>query len=124
MKFVSFLFTYFHLLFTVLTDLCTVLWLDFNLPSRKTVLGLVSYLACVCVELPRPRKRLTELMLKTLRVDDMRQKANKQWGFRFLRSPVKVLSDADGRKVTGIRLVVNKLEVRISEGSTNTHFLF
>lgn len=54
-------------------------------------------------------------MLKMVKVDDGRQKANKQWGFRFLRSPVEVLPDADGKRVTGIRLAVNKLEVRIYE---------
>lgn len=66
-----------------------------------------------CVDLPRPRKRLTELILKTVKGDEGRRKANKQWGFRFLRSPVEVLPDADGTKVAGIRLAVNKLEVRI-----------
>lgn len=55
-----------------------------------------------------------ELILKTVKMDDGGQKAYKQWGFRFFRSPVEVLPDANGKKVTGIRLVVNKLEVSIS----------
>lgn len=75
--------------------------------------GLLTLLVFVCVDLPRPRKRLTELMLKAVKVDEG-HKANKQWGFRFLRSPLEVLSDAQGKTVTGIRLVVNKLEVKLS----------
>uniref|UniRef100_A0AAY5EEW3 Uncharacterized protein n=1 Tax=Electrophorus electricus TaxID=8005 RepID=A0AAY5EEW3_ELEEL len=61
-------------------------------------------------DLPRPRKRLTELMIKTLKMEDGGQEVSKQWGFRFLRSPVKVLPGADGKRVAGIRLAVNKLE--------------
>ncbi|KAL1264797.1 hypothetical protein QQF64_005152 [Cirrhinus molitorella] len=60
-------------------------------------------------DLPRPRKRLTELMMKAVKEkgDD---KVEKCWGFRFFRSPVEVLAGADGKRATGIRLALNKLE--------------
>ncbi|KAK7135087.1 hypothetical protein R3I93_018252 [Phoxinus phoxinus] len=60
-------------------------------------------------DLPRPRKRLTELMMKAVKEgrDDKDQKC---WGFRFFRSPVEVIAGADGRTATGIRLALNKLE--------------
>ncbi|XP_074518607.1 NADPH:adrenodoxin oxidoreductase, mitochondrial [Halichoeres trimaculatus] len=67
-------------------------------------------------DLPRPRKRLTELMLKTAleipgeKEQERRTKASRIWGFRFFRSPVEILSDSDQKKTSGIRLAVNKLE--------------
>uniref|UniRef100_A0A8C2CII0 NADPH:adrenodoxin oxidoreductase, mitochondrial n=1 Tax=Cyprinus carpio TaxID=7962 RepID=A0A8C2CII0_CYPCA len=56
-----------------------------------------------------PRKRLTELMMKAAKEggDD---KAEKCWGFRFFRNPVEVIAGADGKRATGIRLALNKLE--------------
>lgn len=67
-------------------------------------------------DVPRPRKRLTELMLKTAlekpgeKEQERRNKASRIWGFRFFRSPIKVLADPSHNKITGIRLAVNKLE--------------
>ncbi|XP_069563585.1 NADPH:adrenodoxin oxidoreductase, mitochondrial [Brachyistius frenatus] len=67
-------------------------------------------------DLPRSRKRLTELMLKTAlempgEVEQgRRSQASRIWGFRFFRSPVEVLADPDHNRVAGIRLAVNKLE--------------
>ncbi|KAG9267239.1 NADPH:adrenodoxin oxidoreductase, mitochondrial [Astyanax mexicanus] len=61
-------------------------------------------------DLPRPRKRLTELLMKTVKNDAGAHGADKRWGFRFLRSPVEVLPGADGKRAGGIRLAVNKLE--------------
>ncbi|TSL04198.1 NADPH:adrenodoxin oxidoreductase, mitochondrial [Bagarius yarrelli] len=83
-----------------------------NLPETKADMlpGDFEGIAEALKDLPRPRKRLTELMLKTLKVDEGGQKASNLWGFRFLRSPVKLLPDADGKRVAGIRLAVNKLE--------------
>ncbi|CAG5910960.1 unnamed protein product [Menidia menidia] len=66
--------------------------------------------------LPRPRKRLTELMLKTaLEVpgeteQERRRNASRSWGFRFFRSPVEVLAEPNHNRVAGIRLAVNQLE--------------
>ncbi|XP_072523796.1 NADPH:adrenodoxin oxidoreductase, mitochondrial [Salminus brasiliensis] len=61
-------------------------------------------------DLPRPRKRLTELLMKTVKTEVGGHEADKRWGFRFLRSPVEVLPGADGKRAAGIRLAVNKLE--------------
>lgn len=71
---------------------------------------------CFCADLPRPRKRLTELMMKALKEGGGggEQEVRKQWGFRFLRSPVEVISDHDGKRVAGICLDINKIEVRTS----------
>lgn len=41
--------------------------------------------------------------------------AEKCWGFRFFRSPVEVLAGADGKRATGIRLALNKLEVNVQD---------
>lgn len=68
-------------------------------------------------DVPRPRKRLTELLLKTaLEVPDeeeqeRRSKAFREWTFRFFRSPVEVLASPDKTRTAGIRLAVNRLEV-------------
>ncbi|XP_050724688.1 NADPH:adrenodoxin oxidoreductase, mitochondrial-like isoform X3 [Eriocheir sinensis] len=65
--------------------------------------------------LPRPRKRLLELLAKTA-LDEPDPKlasayasAEREWSLRFLRSPVEVLS-SDGQRVSGLRLVKNRLE--------------
>ncbi|KAM9774070.1 NADPH:adrenodoxin oxidoreductase, mitochondrial isoform X1 [Syngnathus typhle] len=66
--------------------------------------------------LPRPRKRLTELLLKaalelpTKEEEERRSKASRSWGLRFFRSPVLVLPNSDGTGTAAIRLAVNKLE--------------
>ncbi|GAA6225996.1 NADPH:adrenodoxin oxidoreductase, mitochondrial [Lates japonicus] len=67
-------------------------------------------------DLPRPRKRLTELLLKTAletpgeKEQERRNKASRTWGFRFFRSPVEVLADPERNRTAGVRLAVNKLE--------------
>ncbi|XP_063749345.1 NADPH:adrenodoxin oxidoreductase, mitochondrial isoform X2 [Eleginops maclovinus] len=68
-------------------------------------------------DLPRPRKRLTELMLKAAletpgeKEQERREKATKVWGLRFYRSPVEILADPErSGRTAGIRLAVNKLE--------------
>ncbi|KAI9529386.1 hypothetical protein NQZ68_011091 [Dissostichus eleginoides] len=68
-------------------------------------------------DLPRPRKRLTELMLKTAmetpgeKEHERREKASRVWGLRFYRSPVEILADPEcSSRTAGIRLAVNKLE--------------
>ncbi|XP_054625143.1 NADPH:adrenodoxin oxidoreductase, mitochondrial isoform X3 [Dunckerocampus dactyliophorus] len=67
-------------------------------------------------DLPRPRKRLTELMLKValqLPAEKEQERGNvtsRSWGLRFFRSPVQVLPSPDGTRTAGIRLAVNKLE--------------
>ncbi|MEE6522039.1 hypothetical protein FKM82_020434 [Ascaphus truei] len=67
-------------------------------------------------DLPRPRKRLTELLVKSaLREPGEKDaahwaQAERQWGLRFLRSPQAVLSSEDGSRAAGVRLSVTKLE--------------
>lgn len=65
--------------------------------------------------LPRPRKRLLELLAKTA-LEEPNPKlaasyasAARQWSLQFLRSPVEVLASKDG-SVSGLKLAKNKLE--------------
>lgn len=60
-------------------------------------------------DLPRPRKRLVELMVQT----SERQSNGAQprsWELRFLRSPVRFLADSSTGRVSGLELAVNRLE--------------
>ncbi|XP_044035271.1 NADPH:adrenodoxin oxidoreductase, mitochondrial isoform X2 [Siniperca chuatsi] len=67
-------------------------------------------------DVPRPRKRLTELMLKTAleipgeKEQERRNKASRIWAFRFFRSPIEILADPDHSRTAGLRLAVSKLE--------------
>ena len=78
---------------------------------------ILSSIFCAVSDLPRPRKRLTELMLKTAlevpaeKEQERRNKASRVWGFRFFRSPVEILADPERGAAAGIRLAVNRLEV-------------
>ncbi|KAI2658250.1 NADPH:adrenodoxin oxidoreductase, mitochondrial [Labeo rohita] len=82
-----------------------------NLPNTRADMLPTDFegIAEALKDMPRPRKRLTELMMKAVKEggDD---KAEKCWGFRFFRSPVEVLAGAGGKRATGIRLALNKLE--------------
>ncbi|XP_021431298.1 NADPH:adrenodoxin oxidoreductase, mitochondrial isoform X1 [Oncorhynchus mykiss] len=66
--------------------------------------------------LARPRKRLTELLLKAAIETpgeeelERRNRAERAWGFRFLRKPLEVLPSTDLIRAAGIRLAVNRLE--------------
>ncbi|XP_066520782.1 NADPH:adrenodoxin oxidoreductase, mitochondrial [Hoplias malabaricus] len=83
-----------------------------SLPKTKADMLLVDFegVSEALKDLPRPRKRLTELLMKTLKTEDGGQDADKRWGFRFFRSPVQVLPGSDGKRAAGIRLAVNRLE--------------
>lgn len=67
-------------------------------------------------DVPRPRKRLTELLVKTAleapdeKEQERRRKASRSWAFRFYRSPVEILTSPEGTRAAGIRLAVNRLE--------------
>uniref|UniRef100_A0A3B3Y873 NADPH:adrenodoxin oxidoreductase, mitochondrial n=1 Tax=Poecilia mexicana TaxID=48701 RepID=A0A3B3Y873_9TELE len=67
-------------------------------------------------DVPRPRKRLTELLLKTAldapgdKELERRRNAARVWGFRFYRSPTEILADPGRSRTAGIRLAVNRLE--------------
>lgn len=65
------------------------------------------------VDLPRPRRRLTELMYKTCmepRDKDVKlwETAQKSWSLSFCMSPLEIFGDKD---VTGLKLGINKLQV-------------
>lgn len=69
-------------------------------------------------DLPRPRRRLTELLYNTAVKPTEKDKklwsdATRKWYLHFLSSPVEILSD--GSSVKGLRLVKNKLEGSIKE---------
>ncbi|KAG9350365.1 hypothetical protein JZ751_026720 [Albula glossodonta] len=84
-----------------------------NLPGTRPDMEAREFqgIAEALKDLPRPRKRLTELMIKTAQQNPAAEgAASRQWGFRFLRSPVEVLPTSDLRKAAGIRLGINQLE--------------
>lgn len=69
-------------------------------------------------DVPRPRKRLTELMAKTaLEAPGEKEasrwaSATKEWSLKFLHSPLEVMPSSDGKRARAIRLAVTRLEVR------------
>lgn len=67
------------------------------------------------LDAPRPRKRLTELMMKTALEKPVEMQAGaaapREWGLKFQRSPLEVLPSADGSRARGVRLALTRLEV-------------
>ncbi|XP_012893098.1 PREDICTED: NADPH:adrenodoxin oxidoreductase, mitochondrial isoform X1 [Dipodomys ordii] len=67
-------------------------------------------------EVPRPRRRLSELLLRTAVGQPHAEEAARRalaaraWGLRFCRSPQQVLPTPDGRRAAGIRLAITRLE--------------
>ncbi|XP_059234918.1 NADPH:adrenodoxin oxidoreductase, mitochondrial isoform X3 [Mustela nigripes] len=89
-----------------------------QLPRTRPMLDPADFLGLQdrIKELPRQRKRLTELLLRTATEKPGAEEAARQasaartWGLRFFRSPQQVLPSPDGRRVAGIRLAVTRLE--------------
>lgn len=89
-----------------------------NLPGTKPEMVAADFegISEALKDIPRPRRRLTELMLKTAlevpgqKEQERRSCASRSWGFRFYRSPLEVLPNSDHTRTAGIRLAVNKLE--------------
>ncbi|KAI2584921.1 ferredoxin reductase [Homo sapiens] len=89
-----------------------------QLPGARPILDPVDFLGLQdkIKEVPRPRKRLTELLLRTATekpgpAEAARQaSASRAWGLRFFRSPQQVLPSPDGRRAAGVRLAVTRLE--------------
>ncbi|XP_044234693.1 NADPH:adrenodoxin oxidoreductase, mitochondrial isoform X2 [Ursus arctos] len=89
-----------------------------QLPGTRPMLDPADFLGLQdrIKEVPRQRKRLTELLLRTATekpgVEEAARRAlaSRTWGLRFFRSPQQVLSSPDGRQVAGIRLAVTRLE--------------
>ncbi|XP_045212536.2 NADPH:adrenodoxin oxidoreductase, mitochondrial-like [Mercenaria mercenaria] len=87
-----------------------------KLPGTRPVLHTNDYLGLddIAKDLPRPRKRLTELLYKTaLTPTSTDQKiwasATKEWELRFRLSPLEILS-SNSSKLSGVRFGVNRLE--------------
>lgn len=77
-----------------------------------------TFLIFMFSDIPRPRKRLTELLFKTAmdkpsEKDEQRwQDASKQWALKFLRSPVEFVPDQKcSTRVGSVKFAVNRLEV-------------
>ncbi|KAG8564993.1 hypothetical protein GDO81_012658 [Engystomops pustulosus] len=88
-----------------------------NLPGTRPVNDPSDFqgLGDVLKDLPRPRKRLTELLLKSVEPPGEKEAARRaqcqrEWGLRFLRSPVAVIPGDDGKRAAGVRLSVTRLE--------------
>lgn len=86
-----------------------------KLPNCHAVLDKADFEAVkeLPADTPRPRKRLTELLVKTADstgVDPATSGSRKEWGLRFLRSPVEFVYDEQRRKVAGVKMEINKLE--------------
>ena len=70
-------------------------------------------------DIPRARKRLTELLIKTGTgvLNDAekkrREEAHTEWYLTFLRSPIEITPDSGGERVAGVKLAINKLEVNV-----------
>ncbi|XP_010214344.1 PREDICTED: NADPH:adrenodoxin oxidoreductase, mitochondrial [Tinamus guttatus] len=80
-----------------------------NLPGARPVLDPADFtgLANAVKDAPRPRKRLTELMIKTaLEQPAQETAAAREWGLRFQRSPQEVLPTADGTRARGVRVAL------------------
>lgn len=92
-----------------------------QLPGTRPILDPADFLGVQdrIKDAPRPRKRLTELLLKTVTAKatpgPATSQASRTWGLRFFRSPQQVLPSPDGHRAAGIRLAVTRLE---GEGET------
>ncbi|RUS79817.1 hypothetical protein EGW08_012416 [Elysia chlorotica] len=87
-----------------------------RLPDTRTVIQRadVDGIDKCLKDLPRPRRRLTELIYKSAVSPDETEvktwkEASREWRLVFHRSPLQVLQDSNGQ-VKGIELAVNRLE--------------
>uniref|UniRef100_A0A8D2B134 NADPH:adrenodoxin oxidoreductase, mitochondrial n=1 Tax=Sciurus vulgaris TaxID=55149 RepID=A0A8D2B134_SCIVU len=88
-----------------------------QLPGTRPILDSADFLGLQdrIKEVPRPRKRLMELLLQTATEKPgpgaaHQAMATRTWGLRFFRSPQQVLPSPDGRRAAGVRLAVTRLE--------------
>ncbi|XP_058140672.1 NADPH:adrenodoxin oxidoreductase, mitochondrial isoform X2 [Dasypus novemcinctus] len=89
-----------------------------QLPGTRPVLDPADFLGIQdrIKEAARPRRRLTELLLRTATEKPgaegaaCQALASRSWGLRFFRSPLQVLPSPDGQRAAGIRLAVTRLE--------------
>ena len=76
----------------------------------------ITYLSIFFLELPRPRRRLMELLYNTAckpaeKDQERWAQAQRDWHLMFHRSPLEFLPSADGSSVAGVRLGINTLKV-------------
>ncbi|NXU48630.1 ADRO protein, partial [Turnix velox] len=89
-----------------------------NLPGTRPVLNPADFtgLEGAVKDAPRPRKRLTELLLKTAlekageEAVGAEAAAPRQWGLKFQRSPQEVLPSPDGTRARGVRVALTRLQ--------------
>ncbi|KAG9473632.1 hypothetical protein GDO78_004112 [Eleutherodactylus coqui] len=89
-----------------------------NLPGTRPIYDPSDFqgLGDILKDLPRPRKRLTELLVKSALEEPgekeavRRAQCTREWGLRFFRSPIAVLPSEDGKRASGVRLSVTRLE--------------
>ncbi|XP_033923253.1 NADPH:adrenodoxin oxidoreductase, mitochondrial isoform X2 [Melopsittacus undulatus] len=87
-----------------------------NLPGARPVLNPADFtgLEDAVKDAPRPRKRLTELMIKTALEKPLEKPLEtvspREWGLKFQRSPQEVLPTADGSRARGVRMALTRLE--------------
>ncbi|XP_063281500.1 NADPH:adrenodoxin oxidoreductase, mitochondrial [Pelobates fuscus] len=89
-----------------------------HLPGTRPRLDPNDYqgLGDITKDLPRPRKRLTELLVKSALEEPTKKDATRwsvaerEWGLRFFRSPIEILPSKDGNKAAGVRLSVTRIE--------------
>ncbi|XP_041076598.1 NADPH:adrenodoxin oxidoreductase, mitochondrial isoform X2 [Polyodon spathula] len=83
-----------------------------NLPGTKPALDPRDFqgLREAVQDVPRPRKRLTELLMKAALENAAGKDAEREWSLRFLRSPAHILPSPDRSRAAGIRLAVTRLE--------------
>ena len=69
----------------------------------------------VIPRLVRPRKRLTELLVKsateepTKKQEELWSHGSKQWFLKLLRTPLEIIPTCDNISVSGIKLGINEL---------------
>ncbi|CAH1793570.1 unnamed protein product [Owenia fusiformis] len=73
----------------------------------------ITPLESIIKDIPRPRKRLSELMIKTAKAE--MTDSSKEWHLKFLRSPLEIIADNTNSRVGAIRLGINKLEGPLDE---------
>ena len=71
---------------------------------KEDLVGVREALASVA----RPRKRLTELILKAGEGQSSKGESCKEWQLKLFRSPLEFQSDGAGSKVSSVLLGVNK----------------
>ncbi|XP_041363674.1 NADPH:adrenodoxin oxidoreductase, mitochondrial-like [Gigantopelta aegis] len=88
-----------------------------RLPECRTIIHKEDVLDLdkVISDLPRPRRRLTELLHKTgVSPSEKDSKhwatASREWELRFCLSPVEIRAGNAGKSVEGVRFCVNRLE--------------